>query len=721
MFKKIMVGLISFVLFFSLFCQFAVATSIPGQIYEGNINLIYRNVTVYAPAVAQTDDGYFGVISTITVTIQDNGSGRVFVDTLPLTQIDMQGSARLAVKVAGKLVEGDNITADDYDFFFVVRTSAPIIGGPSAGAVMAAAAVALLENWTIDNETVMTGMINPDGSIGPVGGIPQKIDAASSVGATRFLIPKGQGTYTEMATETTVENGWSRTYTYPVTRSVADYAMKNYGMEVIEVEDINEALMNFTGYGFLKEESSQKITTEDYIDSMKPLASSLLNESSELYKNASALLSNSTISNRYPFYYKNQIADIINDAEERLKESEKWYEQGLYYSSTSKSFQSIIDSRFVLYACEYFDSEDGDQYITSLIDEATSIYSNKSNEAKNAKINGMISLQCVGAAQKRVSEAYSYISDAVYSYDRNDYLTVLYKIAFSIERSNSVGWWLGLSSGFNDTGEINVTTLEILANEYIEDAQQSITYSSVILQEFGESSDYILSAEDLLSSARENLEDNYPAAALFESLEALVKANLAIENINDDAEEKIDRARESASNSISDSRNSGIEPVLAVSYYEYAESLVNESSFDSALVYYKYSDIIAGALGFTKFSGGKNSPSRYVGIPDTNASLWIFAFSSYINFILFTVSAFAIGIVGGMGLGLVIGNIILKKEEGKNKKPMARNIDYYKKQRKEYFHKDEIPKSIKDYYKKKQIMLTITSLCNEDMWRSYRQ
>ena len=70
-----------------------------GVIQNGQVSLGYRNVTVYAPAVSQTDTGYVGVISTITLTIQENGSGRVFVDTLPLTEVDMQGSARLAVKV----------------------------------------------------------------------------------------------------------------------------------------------------------------------------------------------------------------------------------------------------------------------------------------------------------------------------------------------------------------------------------------------------------------------------------------------------------------------------------------------------------------------------------------------------------------------------------------------------------------------------------------------
>ena len=90
-----------FIIIISLICSLLVQSSMaatPGDINHGNVKIEYHNVTVFAPAVAQTENGYVGVTSTVTVTIQSNGSGRVFVDTLPLTQIDMQGSARLAVK-----------------------------------------------------------------------------------------------------------------------------------------------------------------------------------------------------------------------------------------------------------------------------------------------------------------------------------------------------------------------------------------------------------------------------------------------------------------------------------------------------------------------------------------------------------------------------------------------------------------------------------------------
>jgi len=262
--RKFLILVLSLLIIYSSFFQFSLATS-PGVINEAAVSIKYRNVTVYAPAVAHTNNGYVGVTSTITVTIQNNGSGRVFVDTLPLTQIDMQGSARLAVKVASALVKNDDrceINPSEYDFFFVIRTSSPIIGGPSAGAIMTTAVTSLLQNWSMDSKTMMTGMINPDGSIGPVGGILQKIDAAYSVGATRFLIPKGQGEYTETITETVSEGGWTQVTTRQILRNVSDYALDNYGIEVIEAEDINDALLYFTGWNFPVNESNASITTE---------------------------------------------------------------------------------------------------------------------------------------------------------------------------------------------------------------------------------------------------------------------------------------------------------------------------------------------------------------------------------------------------------------------------------------------------------------------------
>lgn len=65
------------------------------------------------------------------------------------------------------------------------------IGGPSAGMVFALAIVdTLTPGEMFDGEHVAgTGEISPTGDVGPIGGISQKIAAASSAGAGMFLAP----------------------------------------------------------------------------------------------------------------------------------------------------------------------------------------------------------------------------------------------------------------------------------------------------------------------------------------------------------------------------------------------------------------------------------------------------------------------------------------------------------------------------------------------------
>ena len=687
-----------------VFSQQSLANVTAGEIYETVDSILYRNVTVYAPAVASTSEGYVGVISTITVTIQNKGSGRVFVDTLPLTQVDMQGSARLAVKVACAIVQNDEnseVDPSSFDYFFVVRTDAPIIGGPSAGAIMTAATVALLQNWSLDKNTVMTGMINPDGSIGPIGGIPQKIDAAYSVGAKRFLIPQGQGTYTEMVTTTESNNGWSRTITKPVVKTVEEYVIEQgYEIEVVEVGDIYQVLENFTGHVFSSEESNGEITTENYVKSMQPLASRLLENASEMYSLAQSEFNNSDIPNF--FSTREDINSELEKAKEAFEESDGWYEEKLYYTSTSKSFQSLIHSRFVIYACGYFDSDqESYSYLEGLLSEAQERYENASEQAGNAEINGFITLQSVGASQRRASEAKVYLDVAKEEIDSlgstSEVLNFLDKIAFIVERSNSVYWWIDIGTKFNDVGNLSDGIIENLALEYIEEAQQAAVYSEVLVEEMSSSyttsASYLSNAELLIESARDDHDNGFYASALFQALEAVVKANLAIELIGTSSEEKIQYSKNTASNNIEKNRRQGIEPILAVSYYEFAESLNEEEKYDSALVYYKYSGMIAGALGFTNVSAS-SSASKYIGIPDYNPPQ-----INQLNMpsIAFIATFLVFGIFAGFGLALIVLGFTRKSPEEKTKT----NVNYMQINKKSYnYPDDQVPKSIRDYYRK---------------------
>ena len=121
----------------------------------------------------------------------------------------------------------------------------------------------------------------------------------------------------------------------------------------------------------------------------------------------------------------------------------------------------------------------------------------------------MVTLQCVGAAQIRSVEADSYLSNAQTNIGNHDDLLALYNIEFANERSNSVKWWLNISSAFNDTGTVNVSTLTTLADEYIDDAQQAIVYSNLLIQEMGKTSSYLTDANTFLDTARKDNEKGF--------------------------------------------------------------------------------------------------------------------------------------------------------------------------------------------------------------------
>ncbi len=65
------------------------------------------------------------------------------------------------------------------------------IDGPSAGALLSVGSLAALRGSKISGSTTMTGTVLPDGSVGPVGGIAEKLRAAAAAGFTRVLVPAG--------------------------------------------------------------------------------------------------------------------------------------------------------------------------------------------------------------------------------------------------------------------------------------------------------------------------------------------------------------------------------------------------------------------------------------------------------------------------------------------------------------------------------------------------
>lgn len=105
------------------------------------------------------------------------------------------------------------------------------IDGPSAGALMTVGTLALLRGDKIQSDITMTGTINPDGTVGPVGGIPYKLDGAIEAKKKRVLIPLGQRNSPD-------DDGKEV--------DVVELGRRK-GLEVKEVGDVYQAYKEFTG------------------------------------------------------------------------------------------------------------------------------------------------------------------------------------------------------------------------------------------------------------------------------------------------------------------------------------------------------------------------------------------------------------------------------------------------------------------------------------------
>jgi len=135
-------------------------------------------------------------------------------------------AASAAAGAVGSMVSGINPGRIDLDF----GVSGPI-DGPSAGGILTVGVLAALLGAPIRGDMTMTGTISPDGSIGPVGGIALKLQAAAEQGYRTVLLP--------------VANMQVRNPDTDEVQSAVEVG-KRLGLEVRSVSNVQEAFTLFT-------------------------------------------------------------------------------------------------------------------------------------------------------------------------------------------------------------------------------------------------------------------------------------------------------------------------------------------------------------------------------------------------------------------------------------------------------------------------------------------
>lgn len=531
-----------------------------GNVYAADNSKVLSENGVTIPLVADriTDNGEEGAILNAQVIVK-NGTGHVFIDTSPYTQVDLQGSTRIAAMVASDVL---GIDQKSYDFYYIIEIDSPMIGGPSAGGALTVATIAAINNWQIKPGVVMTGTIDPDEAIGPVGGIPAKLEAAATKNTTLFLVPQGQ----LIVNTTNVTMTGIKIVNHSVDTVDLNKLGKELGITIKEVSTIQDAVLEFTGHDIRKQPTNETVLTTDYINLLEPLALQLKNESKNMYNNT-AFIDNDLIKNALNL--QNQADNLTDDKK--------------YYAATSIYFQSMVNMLASQWEYQYDNEKDKDEYIVNLMNTVEKQIQNSENDLDKFKSQGISDVEVIGAAESRIMEAND-ILEKVRDNNAN-VKDVIPRLAFANERARTAQWWLTF---FVPSGRtIPEDILRERSGWYLGQAQSISTYTQSLISESGGP---IIDNSDITIVQKE-IGRGYYSGAIFDSLRIISRSGTNIKLLAvQDPSARINQSASAAEIAINEARSEGIEPTLAVSAYEYGEILTNPFAKISQ---YSYAKMIA--------------------------------------------------------------------------------------------------------------------------------
>lgn len=452
------------------------------------------------------------------------GSGRIYIDSFPLSRLDTQITMRFASELACDFLEVD---CSGLDFFYTIRADSSIVGGPSAGAAATVLTVAMLDNQNINEKTVMTGTINSGFLIGPVAGISQKTLAAQQFGYTKALIPK-----------------WD----------ILNESIEGLKIQIVPVASLEDALFEFTGKNYSKSYSAV-YSSEEYQNIMKTVTIELCSKYGR-FTNGTIILPNSLQeTNQSKDYFKLALMSIENEE---------------YYSAASYCFGGNVRLSRDLY--ENLSNSRLKQEYAKLLGRV----SMQEEELNNKKITTVPELETYMIVKERINEAKSVLRE------QNPDNISGRDIAYSIERLDTAIVWSNFFKISGKNFDTNVETLSVACNKKIAETEERINYLQVYYPRDVDRSG-IREAYDYLDS-KEYALCIFTASKAKAEVDVVLGALFIGEN---DTSMLLEEKLNAASKVIARQEENGLFPILGYSYYEYANSLKNNETY-SALLYAEY-------------------------------------------------------------------------------------------------------------------------------------
>ena len=470
------------------------------------------------------------------------GSGRVFLETFPLTKLDTQISTRFAKEIACHHFKLD---CEEYDFIYTIKAKSSIIGGPSAGAAIAALTTIAMLDLDYDRTATITATINSGGIIGPVGGVKEKLDAASQAGLKKVLVAQGsvlghglesvEGSEVPSSNSTSsndtdtnsglpsslpggvevpdnyvpkdAESDNSGNYDSNETDEgdVTRYGREQLNLEVVEVVDIDEVLFHFTGKR-LNGLSADIVENKDYSAIMQGLQQLLCDRTIRIHEE---------LAEDEVVISQNLSRDIRQKEESALNATK----EGDFYSAASFCFGNNIDLKKEYYTQKGLTPAAYARLLQILDRKVASLEQDVDAEV----ITTISDLQTYMVVKERLQDVKIQIRKFHEQGSKEDFPTLL---AYAEERYFSALSWKQFFSMEGREFTLEPQILQQSCLKKISESEERHQYAGLFLGEF-----YLSNIREKIATARGALEDGEYALCLITASQAKADANAILSSL----------------------------------------------------------------------------------------------------------------------------------------------------------------------------------------------
>jgi predicted S18 family serine protease len=583
---------------------FVISFLLVGAVHAQGVQNVIGSTSLYIFGVTNSSNGTLvGVPALLNLTIT-NGTGKVFLGSTPLTQTDTQAQAVLSAQLACQLL---NINCNDYNFYYYITSSSVEVGGPSAGSAFTMAAMSILSGKPLNPNVAMTGTANPDGSVGIVGDVSQKSEAAA--------------------------NQHIKTFLYPSTDSISSSALsydEAHGEIPIPVSSEYEAFQYFTGYN-VTPTLNYTIETPIYNALMKQTYIQFNAYQNGLYSAVPNL--NSTNSS---------IQVFINEATTAIAAQKAEAANGEYYVAASDMITSsseLIEAKLL----ETLPSSNQDSFVSNLISKENSTITGIQNNISSNYVSNSSTVMLKLIAFDRLMQARDYLNDSMQSLSSGNLQNALYYYSLAAVKAQTAYFWVSiLPTGKSDFSQ---SQYETLSNYYLYKASSYSDYANLLgidlPSETSEMQSYLTSAQSRYYSG------NY-ISSIFASIESISMSQMLIEEnslINSSVLSQIANQSAMATlSSINSAESSGITPFLGISYYYFGNQFYNASNASNSN-FAEYLLFETEARGFTQLGMLVSNSSLIPSTPSLQPIPVSTPIAPLLEDVVFIILGIAIGIV----------------------------------------------------------------------------